>query len=176
MKATIPAVPNTREQLEHRCRRGRYQFKGPPAKGQAMNLERAIQIAAEAHEGQRDKAGEPYVLHPLRVMFGLRSDEERMVGVLHDVVENCDGWSFDRLKAAGFSSTVLDALDSVTRRAGEDYKTFVQRAGANAIGRLVKMADLQDNMNLSRIAEPSERDHTQTAKYREALAYLSKLD
>jgi (p)ppGpp synthase/HD superfamily hydrolase len=140
-----------------------------------MNLERAIQIAAEAHEGQRDKAGQPYVLHSLRVMFGLRSDEERIVGVLHDVVEDCDGWSFERLTAAGFSPAVLDALDSVTRRAGEDYMAFVQRAGANPIGRSVKMADLQDNMNLSRIAEPSERDHTRIAKYREALAYLSNL-
>ena len=105
-----------------------------------MNLERAIQIAVEAHTGQRDKADQPYVLHSLRVMFGLRSDEERIVGVLHDVVEDCDGWSFDRLKSAGFSPTVLDALDSVTKRAGEDYMAFVRRAGANSIGRSVKTA------------------------------------
>ena len=98
-----------------------------------MNLERAIQIAVEAHTGQRDKAGQPYVLHCLRVMFALRSYEERIVGVLHVVVEDCDGWSFDRLKSAGFTSTVLDALDSVTKRAGEDYMAFVRRAGENPI-------------------------------------------
>ena len=140
-----------------------------------MNLERAIQIAVEAHAGQRDKAGQPYVLHSLRVMFDLRSEDERIVGVLHDVVEDCEGWSFDRLKSEGFSSTVLDALDSVTKRTGEDYMAFVQRAGANPIGRSVKMADLQNNMDLSRIAEPSERDHTRIAQYRDALEYLSKL-
>lgn len=140
-----------------------------------MNLERAIQIAVEAHTGQRDKAGQPYMLHSLRVMFDLQSVEERIVGVLHDVVEDCEGWSFDRLKSSGFSSNVLDALDSVTKRDGEDYQAFVRRAGANPIGRSVKMADLRDNMDLSRIAEPSERDHARIAQYRDALAYLSKL-
>lgn len=140
-----------------------------------MNLERAIQIAVEAHAGQRDKAGEPYVLHPLRMMFAVKSEAERIVAVLHDVVEDCDSWSFDRLKAEGFAPSILDALDSVTKRAGEDYTAFVQRAGLNPIGRSVKFADLQDNMDLSRIADPSDHDHRRIERYREALAYLSTL-
>jgi (p)ppGpp synthase/HD superfamily hydrolase len=65
-------------------------------------LERAISIAAEAHTGQTDKAGERYILRPLRIMLALSTDEERIVGVLHDVVEDCAGWSFDRLRAEGF--------------------------------------------------------------------------
>jgi hypothetical protein len=93
-------------------------------------------------------------------MLDLRSDEECIVGVLHDVVEDCAGWSLDRLKSAGFSPTVIDALDSVIKRDGEDYIAFVRRAAANPIGRSVKMADLRDNMDLSRITPPNERDHT----------------
>ena len=140
-----------------------------------MDLERAINIAVEAHAGQKDKAGEPYVLHPLRMMFALKSEEERIVAVLHDVVEDCDGWSFDRLQAEGFAPAILEALDRVTKREGEDYMTFVRRAGENPTSRAVKMADLADNMDLARIAEPSARDHERIARYREACAYLSSL-
>lgn len=139
-----------------------------------MNLDRAIQIAAAAHAGQRDKAGNPYVLHPLRVMLALNSQEEQIVGVLHDVVEDCEGWSFDRLRLEGFSQKILDALNSVTKRDGEGYMAFVHRAGENVIGRAVKVADLIDNMDLARIANPSERDHTRIEKYREALSYLTR--
>jgi (p)ppGpp synthase/HD superfamily hydrolase len=75
------------------------------------NLQRAIAIATEAHEGQLDKAGAPYVTHPLRVMAALETIEEKMVGVLHDVVEDCPGWTFDRLRAEGFPEPILAALD-----------------------------------------------------------------
>src|SRR6202034_2035323 len=82
-------------------------------------LERAIAIAVEGHSGQVDKAGEPYILHPLRVMLNCATAEERIVGVLHDVVEDCPGWTFERLREEGFSDTVLTALDAVTHREGE---------------------------------------------------------
>ena len=85
-------------------------------------LERAIAIAAEAHAGQVDKAGTPYVLHPLRVMLGLSSTDERVVAVLHDVCEDCPGWSFDRLRSEGFSNRIIDALQSVTKRDAEGYR------------------------------------------------------
>lgn len=138
-----------------------------------MNIEHAIQIAVKAHAGQRDKAGQPYILHPLRMMFALETEDERIVAVLHDVVEDCPGWTFDRLKSRGFPNAVLAALDSVTKRTDEDYMAFVQRASANPIGRRVKIADLRDNIDLSRIADPSERDHVRIAKYKEALSYLT---
>jgi (p)ppGpp synthase/HD superfamily hydrolase len=136
-------------------------------------LERAIAIAAEAPAGQVDKAGAPYVLHPLRMMLRVSSPEERLVAVLHDVCEDCPGWSFDRLKAEGFSDRILAALDSVTKRDGEDYESFVRRAAADPIGRAVKLADLSDNCDLSRIAAPSQRDYERIEKYRRAIDLIN---
>ncbi len=134
-------------------------------------LEHAIALAASAHEGQVDKAGAPYILHPLRVMLRVASTEERIVAVLHDVIEDC-GWSLDRLRAEGFSEAVIAALDSVTRRDGESYEAFVLRAAANPIGRRVKIADLEDNCDLSRITNPTERDRERVEKYRRALRLI----
>jgi (p)ppGpp synthase/HD superfamily hydrolase len=138
-------------------------------------LERAIAIAAEAHAGQVDKAGAPYVLHPLRVMLRLSTPEERMVAVLHDVCEDCPGWTFDRLRGEGFHDRVIEALQSVTKRDGEDYEAFVTRAAASPIGRRVKLADLHDNCDLSRIAQPTERDHERIGKYRRAIAMIDAM-
>ena len=138
-----------------------------------MNIEHAIQIAVKAHAGQRDKAGQPYIFHPLRMMFAVEMEEERIVALLQDVVEDCAGWTFERMKSHGFSPSVLEALDSVTKRTDEDYMAFVQRAAANPIGRQVKIADLRDNIDLSRIAKPCERDHVRIAKYKEAITYLT---
>lgn len=135
-------------------------------------LGRAIAIAVEAHAGQVDKAGAAYVLHPLRVMLQLDSIEERIVAMLHDVLEDCPGWTPDRLRAEGYGETVLAALDSVTKRSGEAYADFVRRAAANPIGRVVKLADLRDNMDLSRIAAPTEKDMARLERYRHAVALL----
>ncbi len=135
-------------------------------------LERAIAIAVEAHVGQLDKAGTPYILHPLRVMLALSSNEERIVGVLHDVCEDCPGWDFDRLRSEGFSEIVVDALCSVTKVEGESYEDFVLRASRNRIGKAVKIADLVDNSDISRILTPTDRDHERLAKYARALALL----
>jgi (p)ppGpp synthase/HD superfamily hydrolase len=134
-------------------------------------LERAISIAAEAHSGQTDKAGSPYILHPLRVMLRLNTQEERIVGVLHDVVEDTP-WTLEDLRAEGFSEEVLEAIDSVTNREGETYEAFVLRAGQNPIGRQVKLADLEENSDLSRIANPTEKDHARMEKYRRAIQML----
>lgn len=141
---------------------------------QADLLERAIAIAAEAHKGQRDKAGDPYILHPLRVMLACSPGPAQIVGVLHDVVEDCPGWSFERLRAEGFGDDVLGPLEGVTKRSeSEDYGAFIARAAQDPVAREVKIADLKDNMNLARIAKPTERDHTRIEKYRTALKRLS---
>jgi (p)ppGpp synthase/HD superfamily hydrolase len=141
-------------------------------KGKTMNmLEKAIAIAVTAHAGQCDKAGEPYILHPLRVMFRVNSDAERIVAVLHDVVEDSD-WTFEQLHEEGFPDEILEALNSVTKRDGEVYKDFVERAGSNTIGRQVKLADLEDNCDLSRIAQPVEKDYQRIEKYLAALLRL----
>ena len=138
-------------------------------------LERAIAIAAEAHAGQVDWAGLPYVLHPLRMMLRVSSNDERMVAVLHDVCEDCPTWTFDRLRKEGFSDSIIDALQSVTKREGEDYEAFVLRAAANLLGRSVKLADLHDNADLSRIAAPSERELKLIEKYRRAIDLIGQL-
>ncbi|MCA9955420.1 MAG: GTP pyrophosphokinase [Ardenticatenaceae bacterium] len=135
-------------------------------------LERAIAIAAEAHAGQTDKAGVAYILHPLRVMLMLETEAERIVGVLHDVVEDT-AVTYEDLRVAGFTEEILAALDSVTRRDDEDYEAFVRRAGENPIGRRVKLADLKDNSDLSRIPSPTEKDYARLEKYRRAIATLS---
>ncbi|MFD2883433.1 HD domain-containing protein [Pseudomonas lini] len=134
----------------------------------SQTLERAIAIAAAAHEGQVDKGGAPYILHPLKVMLRVNTLEERIVAVLHDVVEDC-GISFDDLRNEGFSETVLMAIASVTKVPDESYEEFVERAAQNPIGRVVKLADLEENSDLSRIAQPSWEDLERVEKYRRAM-------
>jgi (p)ppGpp synthase/HD superfamily hydrolase len=137
----------------------------------SQTLERAIAIAAAAHEGQVDKGGAPYILHPLKVMLRVNTLEERIVAVLHDVVEGC-GISFDDLRKEGFSETVLSAIASVTKVPGESYEAFVERAAQHPIGRVVKLADLEENSDLSRIAQPSWEDLERVEKYRRAIGVL----
>jgi (p)ppGpp synthase/HD superfamily hydrolase len=138
-------------------------------------FERAIAIALEAHAGQVDKAGAPYILHPLRVMLRLEGLEARIVGVLHDVVEDKgSAWPLERLAGEGFSPTILAALDAVTRRENESYDDFVLRAARDPIARQVKLADLEDNLDERRIEAPSEDDLQRMAKYRRAKALIEK--
>lgn len=164
-----PATPAEAFSLSQvACSAGAADLRGHPS-----GLQRAIEIAISAHSNQVDKAGAPYILHPLRVMLSLATEEERIVGVLHDVVEDSD-WTFDLLRRQGFSDTVVDALKSVTAAGGESYEAFVARAGANPIGRRVKIADLTDNMDMRRLPAPTGRDFERLAKYSRALAYLNQ--
>lgn len=140
------------------------------------NLERAIEIAVLAHKGQTDKGGNPYILHPLRVMMALDSEREKIVGVLHDVVEDSD-WTFGDLEKEGFGPDVLEAIKSVTKNhdehgTDEGYFRFVERARQNPIGRKVKVADLRDNMDLSRLPEVDEKTRQRIDKYRRSLNVL----
>ena len=153
-----------------------------------MNLEKAIKIAVEAHTGQVDKGGNPYILHPLRVMLSLDLEEERIVGVLHDVVEDCKGWSWERLKEQGCSDKLIEALKSVSKTPDEEkqfkemddpnekmdhYLQFIKRAKANKIGRHVKAADIRDNLDISRIDDITERDINRLNRYKKALSILT---
>ena len=142
-------------------------------------LERAIVIAAEAHADKVDKAGAPYLLHVLRVMMAMTTVEERIVATLHDVVEDCPEWTLDRIQSEGFSETIVTALDSVTKRSDEagnnGYFAFVQRAGFNPIGRKVKLADLRDNLNLTRLRTLTQSDFDRTQKYCRALEILEEM-
>ena len=135
-------------------------------------LARAIAVAAQAHIDQQDKSGAPYILHPLRMMLRMDTEPEMMVAVLHDVVEDTD-WSIDKLRSEGFPEVVLTAVESVTHRAGESYDAFVARAAANPIARKVKLADLEDNMDVKRIDDLADRDLERIRKYHRAWRILS---
>lgn len=137
-----------------------------------MNLERAIEIAVKAHAGQVDKGGQPYILHPLRVMMAVATIEEKIVAVLHDVVEDSD-IEFEDLSTEGFNDEIIEALKSVTKSADDaDYFAFIERAKLNTLGAAVKIADLKDNLDISRLQELDEKDLERINKYKKSLAVL----
>jgi len=138
-------------------------------------LERAIAIATQAHAGQLDKGGAPYVLHPLRVMQKQTSEEARIVAVLHDVLERGPGWTPARLAQEGFAAPVLAALAAVCRREGEDEVQATLRAAADPLALSVKLAELADNCDLSRIAAPSDDDRARAQKCRDAIDLIEVL-
>ncbi len=136
-------------------------------------LERAIEIAHEAHAGQYDKAGKEYILHPLRVMGKGRTEEEKIVGVLHDVVEDSE-WTFEMLEAEGFTPEVIEALRCVTKLSeDEDYDHFIDRVLTNPLAMRVKLLDLEDNMDMSRLDECTEGDIQRLQKYQKAYARIN---
>lgn len=137
-------------------------------------IERAFDVAAEAHAGQTDKAGMPYILHPLRVMLAVTIREEQMAAVLHDLVEDTV-WTLDDLRTEGFPESVVAAVAALTRHEGEDYQSFVARAAQNPIARVVKLADLRDNSNLDRIPTVTPADLERLAKYRLAIKQIEAL-
>lgn len=134
-------------------------------------LERAIEIAAAAHAGQVDKAGQPYILHPLRVMLRVGGEHERMAAVLHDVVEDT-AVTLGQLAAEGFAAPVLAAVEALTKRAGESRLDAAARAAADPVARVVKLADNAENMDLGRIAQPTEHDHARLREYEQVRALL----
>lgn len=136
-------------------------------------LERAIAIAAEAHAGQSDKGGAPYILHPLRVMMAVGPRNHGIVAVLHDVLEDCPDWTPARLESEGFSPILIDALVALTKQRGESYDAFIQRVKRNPIATRVKLADIADNSDLSRLQNPTEKDYARLEKYHRAARELT---
>lgn len=134
-------------------------------------LEDAIALAATAHKGQTDKAGAPYVLHLLRVMRKQETRTAQIVAVLHDLVEDTPH-TFEGLKERGYSAEVITALRAVTRQEGEGYAAFAARAAEHPVGRAVKRADLEDNMDVRRLGEISGADAERLAKYHAAWTHL----
>ena len=135
-------------------------------------VEDAVSIAARAHRGQKDKAGAPYLLHPLRMMMRMDTEAAMMAAVLHDVVEDTE-WTLERLREAGFSEEVLEAVDCLTHREGESYQQFVERVRTNRIARQVKIADLEDNMNVRRMKQLGPKELERMEKYHRAWRVLT---
>jgi GTP diphosphokinase / guanosine-3',5'-bis(diphosphate) 3'-diphosphatase len=134
-------------------------------------LERAIAIAASAHTSQLDKAGQPYILHPLRVMLRVTTPFERMAAVLHDVVEDTDV-TLEQLASEGFPQAVLVAVEALTKRSGETRLEAAARAASDPIALVVKLADNAENMDLLRIAQPTAKDFERLREYEQVRALL----
>lgn len=142
-----------------------------------MNLDHAIQFAAKAHFGQKDKAGEPYILHPLRVMMKFDSDLFRIVAILHDVAEDMNIPVGAIRKLVSLSDQAAEAIDAITRRKDELYTDYIKRCGENPVARKVKIADLLDNFRLDRLSKLTpEQVKTLDRRYRNALEYLKETE
>ena len=139
------------------------------------DLDNAIILAVQAHSGQVDKAGAPYILHPLRVMLACVTEAEKIAAVLHDTVEDT-GLELGLIRHR-FGAAVANAVDALTKRAGESYTSFIRRCALDPIARKVKLADLNDNMRLERLGrEPTIEDLRRHDKYGEAKNHLLQVE
>jgi (p)ppGpp synthase/HD superfamily hydrolase len=134
-------------------------------------LERAIKLARKYHKGQLDKGGTPYIEHPLRVMECVESIEEKVLAVLHDVLEDCD-FSKDQLTNAGIPKYLVEKLEILCKGKNEKYFDYIDRVKADKSTVNVKLSDLKDNMNLKRLKEVTEKDINRIEKYKKAKKIL----
>lgn len=135
-------------------------------------LERAIEIATEAHCGQRDKAGHDYIGHLLRVMAAGKTPEEKIVGVLHDVVEDSD-WTLEGLATEEFAPEIIEALRCLTHAEKEPYDRYIARIKGNPLAVAVKLNDLTDNMDIRRLSYLSDKDVKRLKRYLRAYKQLT---
>ena len=136
---------------------------------------RAMRIAYAAHAGQTDKSGVPYIFHPIHVAEQMHTETETVVALLHDVLEET-AVTREELSAAGFSSQVLTALESLTRGRNEDYLEYIRRLAPNPLARTVKLADLDHNADPSRLETLTPKDAARLEKYRKAIALLREAE
>ena len=122
-----------------------------------LHLGRAIELAKQHHKGQTDKVGKPYINHPLRVMNQMKSEDEKIVAVLHEIVEDTD-ISFNDLRNEGFSEEVVSAVECLTKQDGENYDSYIERISFNPLAVKIKLADLEDNRDLTRLPEVTDKD------------------
>ena len=132
----------------------------------------AMSMATEAHKGQYDRSGVAYILHPLRIMHHMNTRTEQIVGVLHDIIEDTP-ITLKVLQEKGYSQEVIDALDHLTRQDGEKYDDFIKRCRKNPIALKVKIADLEDNMDIRRLDKVTESDLDRLNRYLVAWKYLT---
>lgn len=136
-------------------------------------LAHAVSVACACHFGQRDKGGSAYILHPLRVMMQMENEQAMIVAALHDTVEDAINWSVDMVRDQ-FGDRVAAAVDALTKRDGEAYDDYLARVKADDLATKVKLADLKDNSDLSRLGrDPTDEDRKRLDKYLRARAILS---
>jgi len=135
------------------------------------DLDKAIKLACEAHAGQVDKAGKPYILHPLRLMLKFQNKQEQVVAVLHDTIEDSE-MTLEGLANFGFSELILNALDCLSKRKGEEYEGFIKRIFPNELARKIKIEDIKDNLDLTRLESINNEDLKRVLKYHNSLRVL----
>ena len=144
-------------------------------KRKGPTLADAVALAARVHRDQCDKARQPYILHPLRVMLTQRHEAAQMVAVMHDVFEDSTTTAAD-LRDAGYSEAVVTALEALTRRKREKYEGFIERVAKNPLARGVKLADLQDNLDNRRLLSLTDEDTERMKKYHKAWRQLMTVE
>lgn len=132
----------------------------------------ALAIARKAHAGQVDKAGVDYIQHPLYVASQVKTEQEKAVALLHDVLEDSDITAADLL-AYGLSNEVVTAVQTLTKKKGQSYQDYLEKVKSNNLARVVKLADLKHNSDLSRLKTVSNTDYARVKKYKNAIRYLS---
>ncbi|MCL4499200.1 MAG: GTP pyrophosphokinase [Chloroflexi bacterium] len=139
----------------------------------APTIEDAIVYAVHLHRGQLypSSDGEPFIYHPLRVMLGDEGEVERIAAVLHDVVEDTEV-TLNTLRHQGYSEEIVEALDGLTRRAGEHYEKYIEQVAGNRIVRRVKLANLKDNLVNNRRLRRSPKTCERIVRYERAQHYL----
>ncbi|EMN5288401.1 GTP pyrophosphokinase [Pseudomonas aeruginosa] len=138
-------------------------------------IEMALQRAMSAYMGKVDKAGMPYILHPLRLMARFTDPIEQAVSLLHDVIEDSDTTAEDLLNE-GFPEVVVEVVVILSRRRGESYADFIERICLHPLARKIKLADIEDNLNVLRLASLGESDLRRVSKYHQAWKRLSTFE
>lgn len=132
----------------------------------------ALAIARKAHAGQVDKAGVDYIQHPLYVASQVETEQEKAVALLHDVIEDSNITAVDLL-ASGLPNEVVTAVQILTKKKGQSYQEYLEKVKTNDLARVVKLADLKHNSDLSRLKTVSNTDYERVKKYKNAIRYLS---
>lgn len=134
-------------------------------------LELAIEVATKAHEGQVDKGGNPYILHPTAVASTVDGTENKIVAYLHDIVEDTE-ITLEDLREMGFTDKIVNSVKAITKSKNITYEDYLKSVKEDSIARQVKMADIKHNMDITRIPNPTKKDFTRIKKYKKALAFL----
>lgn len=134
-------------------------------------LEKAIALAATKHAGQTDRSGAPYILHPLHVMQSVTQIDEKIVAVLHDVLEDTD-ITTNELYDMGFSEHIIHAIQALTKIEGEKRIDAARRTAKNKLATIVKLADVAHNMDMSRLKVVSRKDLVRLEEYKEVQKIL----
>lgn len=138
-----------------------------------FNIVNALELALEIHRDQLDRYGRPYILHPIRVMMRLESEADKTAAILHDVIEDSN-LTLEGLKSRGCPPEIVKTVDLLSRREEEDYFDYIDRAKQSDSAVRIKIADLEDNMDILRIPEVKPDDLERLDKYRRAWEILKK--